>query len=53
MCPPIEGHRCNTLSHRGGVIDASSPLPAFGHFHSFNSRRNEAAMRTIGNRCKE
>jgi hypothetical protein len=38
---------------RRGAVDESGPLPAFGHFHSFNLERNEAALRRIGNRCKE
>jgi hypothetical protein len=41
---------CCTLADR----DAFAILPpAFGHFHSFMIGMNEAALRRIGNRCKE
>jgi hypothetical protein len=53
LCPPIDGHGCNSPLRLRVAMNEIGPLPVFGHFHSFKLGRNEAALRRIGNWCKE
>ena len=44
---------CATSAGRLASPTIATLPPAFGHFRSFMMRRNEAALRRIGNRRKE